>query len=164
MIHPIIEHKIVNSIEDLMIPADNVAHVFANNTLSHGMLVLSTVNYSMIPVLSSDSKLIGLINMPLMIKAITTIEAIEVEKLDQILIEEVMIEPPVFITVDTSFERILSLLVDHNFLSVLGEEGIFLGIVTRRNLLTHVNRFVHSISDNEDLKQLILEIARYENK
>lgn len=57
MIHPKIEALVANKMLDFMIPADNVANVIDQHTLSTGLLILTQSNYTMIPVLSAESKL-----------------------------------------------------------------------------------------------------------
>ncbi|MGX7104011.1 cyclic-di-AMP-binding protein CbpB [Globicatella sanguinis] len=163
MINPLLEKQIVDPIEKLLIPADNVAHVLDTNTLSHGMLILSTVKYSMIPVLSTKSKLMGLINMPMMINAVTTVEAIEIEKMDQILIRDVMEKDPVTIVEGEPFEKILHHLVDQNFICMIDHEGNFKGIITRRELLKRINHFLHEISIPEKSKELLVKLTLSEN-
>ncbi|MBD3948678.1 CBS domain-containing protein [Tuanshanicoccus lijuaniae] len=160
MINKIIEKSIVSSISDLMIPADNVAHVLSNNTLSHGLLVLSTVKYSLIPVLSPQLKLMGLLNMSVIIKAITTIDAIEVSKLDEITIESVMMKPPVVLDEQVSFEKVLHYLVDYNFLCVVDKDQNFKGIITRRAVLKRLNKFIHQLSTTDALRHLLVQVAK----
>jgi CBS-domain-containing membrane protein len=66
---------------DLMIHGENVANVHCSNNLNHAFLVLSQVKYSVIPVLDSKSRIKGLISIPMIIKAITEIDAIRYDKM-----------------------------------------------------------------------------------
>ena len=84
MIHPKIEALVASKMLDFMIPADNVANVIDQHTLSTGLLILTQSNYTMIPVLSAESKLMGVISMSMIIKAVMTVDAIEMERLDEI--------------------------------------------------------------------------------
>ena len=77
MIHPKIEALVASKMLDFMIPADNVANVIDQHTLSTGLLILTQSNYTMIPVLSAESKLMGVISMSMIIKAVMTVDAIE---------------------------------------------------------------------------------------
>ena len=76
MIHPKIEALVASKMLDFMIPADNVANVIDQHTLSTGLLILTQSNYTMIPVLSAESKLMGVISMSMIIKAVMTVDAI----------------------------------------------------------------------------------------
>ena len=77
MIHPKIEALVASKMLDFMIPADNVANVIDQHTLSTGLLILTQSNYTMIPVLSAESKLMGVISMSMITKAVMPVDAIE---------------------------------------------------------------------------------------
>ena len=95
MIHPKIEALVASKMLDFMIPADNVANVIDQHTLSTGLLILTQSNYTMIPVLSAESKLMGVISMSMIIKAVMTVDAIEMERLDELKVRDVMLSQPV---------------------------------------------------------------------
>lgn len=121
--------------EKLMIPLERVAHVQSKNNLEHALLVLTKSGYSAIPVLDYHDKLHGLISTPLIMEAILGIERIEFEKLQSILVEEVMNKEIPRVTTNSSLNQYLKLLVDHPFLCIENEAGFFEGIVTRRVVL-----------------------------
>lgn len=150
MIHPTIESFICSDVEQLMIPADDVASVISSHTLNHGLLVLSQVKYSMIPVLSPKSQLVGLISMPLIINAAVTLNSIDIERLDQLNIADVMRTDMKLIGLDTPFEFIFRELIDHNFVCVVDPDqgDKFIGLITRREILKRLNHFVHKVSNN----------------
>lgn len=121
--------------EKLMISLERVAHVQSKNNLEHALLVLTKSGYSAIPVLDYHDKLYGLISTPLIMEAILGIERIEFEKLQSILVEEVMNKEIPRVTTNSSLNQYLKLLVDHPFLCIENEAGFFEGIVTRRVVL-----------------------------
>lgn len=121
--------------EKLMIPLERVAHVQSKNNLEHALLVLTKSGYSSIPVLDYHDKLYGLISTPLIMEAILGLERIEFEKLQSILVEEVMNKEIPRVTTNSSLNQYLKLLVDHPFLCIENEAGFFEGIVTRRVVL-----------------------------
>lgn len=130
---------------ELMINSENVANVHCSNNLNHAFLVLSKVSYSVIPVLDSKSRIKGLISMPMIINAITELDAIRYDKLEKITVEKVMDSNVPIIRPRTDLEDILNKLIDYNFLCVTKEDGTFVGIITRKEILTRVNYLVHGI-------------------
>lgn len=160
MIHPTIENFICADVEQLMIPADDVASLISTHTLNHGLLVLSQVKYAMIPVLSPKSQLVGLISMPLIINAAVTLNSIDIEQLDQLKIADVMRTDLTMITLETPFEFILRELIDHNFVCVVDSDrgNEFIGLITRREILKRLNHFVHKISMNSKITEEIEEL------
>lgn len=160
MIHPTIESFICSDVSSLMIPADDVASVISTHTLSHGLLVLSQVKYSMIPVLSPKSQLVGLISMPLIINAAVTIDSIDIERLDTLKISDVMRTDVKMLPLDTPFELILRDLIDHNFICVIDpwQNNEFLGLITRREILKRLNHLVHKLSTDSTIIEQIEQL------
>lgn len=151
MIHPIIEKFIASDLGNLMIKAEDVASLISNHTLAHGLLVLSKVKYSVIPVLSPKSQLVGLISMPLIINEAMTIDSIELSLLDQLKIGDVMDSNPKTVTLETELEVIFHLLIDRNFVCVVDskENNRFIGLITRKEMMKRLNYFMHIVSNDQ---------------
>ncbi|WP_019242481.1 MULTISPECIES: cyclic-di-AMP-binding protein CbpB [Bacillus] len=124
-----------SSIERFVIPAERVAHVQIANNLEHGLLVLTKSGYTAIPVLDPHFKLYGLISSPMILDAILGLERIEFEKLEELKVSDVMNDELPRLKLEDNVEKGLALLIDHPFICVENEEGIFEGILTRRALL-----------------------------
>ncbi|MCP3741813.1 cyclic-di-AMP-binding protein CbpB [Rossellomorea sp. BNER] len=132
------------SISEFIIPSEKVAHVQVGNNLEHALLLLTKSGYSSIPVLDSEFRLKGLISSPMITDSILGLERIEFEQLDDKKVEEVMNTDIPTISLETKFEKGLGLLVDHPFLCVVNEESNFEGILTRRELLKLLNKYVRT--------------------
>src|SRR5690625_3032337 len=78
------------TVGDLMIPSEKVAHVQFNNPLEHALLVLIKSGYSAVPVLDTSFKLVGTIGKTVILNHILGLERIEVEKLSDIEVHEIM--------------------------------------------------------------------------
>ncbi|AZP05518.1 cyclic-di-AMP-binding protein CbpB [Jeotgalibaca ciconiae] len=137
--------------KELIIPSENVANLNCNNNLYHALLVLSQVKYSSIPVLDNESRIRGLISMPMIIKAIMSIDSIHFEEMEKITVKEVMNKNVPIIYTSSELEEILNKLIDHNFLCVIDEQGYFIGIITRKEMLSRVNHLVHEMHNQYDL-------------
>lgn len=133
-------------INNFMIESEKVAHVQIGNNLEHALLVLTKSGYSAIPVLDARFKLHGLISSSGITESILGLERIEFEKLSEIKVESVMMTEIPSLHIEDQFEKALGLLVDHPFLCVEDEEGLFAGIFTRRMLLKKLNEHVHKLN------------------
>ena len=127
------------SIRNLMIASERVAHVQVGNSLEHALLVLTKSGYTAIPVLDPHYKLHGLISTPIIMESILGLERIEYEKLEQKRVEEVMNKKIPHLKIDASIPDSIELLVDHPFLCVENDEGLFEGILTRRAVMQLLN-------------------------
>ena len=155
MIHPKIEALVASKMLDFMIPADNVANVIDQHTLSTGLLILTQSNYTMIPVLSAESKLMGVISMSMIIKAVMTVDAIEMERLDELKVRDVMLSQAVRVQANCHLADVLNYLIDQNFVCVVDEDNRFLGIITRKNVMQRLTHLLHLTSNPGEVARFI---------
>lgn len=127
-----------SSVKDLMISSERVAHVQVANNLEHALLVLTKSGYTAIPVLDPMYKLHGLISTPVIMESILGLERIEFDNLANKKVSEVMIRDIPRLHVDDSLKKGLQLLIDHPFICIENDKGVFEGILTRRALLKNV--------------------------
>lgn len=138
------EKMLLNDVNTLIKPVDELAVIAANHTLDHALLLMTKNKYTLVPVIDKDSKLQGLISMALIIEAIMDIEDVYFDKLGDIRVREVMATDYPVVTEDYDLEHVLRLLVNHAFVSVVDEQGILLGIITRQEILRGTNRILHN--------------------
>jgi predicted transcriptional regulator len=130
------------SIRDVMIPSERVAHVQVGNSLEHALLVLTKSGYTAIPVLDPHYRLMGLISTPIVMDSILGLERIEFEQLEKKRVEEAMNSKVPRINIHSTLKSSLDLLVDHPFLCIEDDSGIFEGILTRRTVLLKLTKQV----------------------
>ncbi|EUJ33480.1 hypothetical protein MFLO_03018 [Listeria floridensis FSL S10-1187] len=135
---------IKDQLKESMISAEKVAHVQLGNNLEHALLVLTKCGYSVIPVLDYNFKLYGLISAAMISESILGLERIEYERLETLKVEDVMQTDFPYVKENFDAERVVGMLVNSPFVSVINEEREFQGIITRRIILKQVNRFIHS--------------------
>ena len=123
------------NIRNLMIASERVAHVQVGNSLEHALLVLTKSGYTAIPVLDPHYRLHGLISTSIIMESILGLERIVYEKLEQKKVEEVMNKKIPHLKINASILDSIKLLVDHPFLCVENDEGLFEGILTRRAVM-----------------------------
>ena len=136
------------SIKDLMIPSERVAHVQLGNSLEHALLVLTKSGYTAIPVLDPHYRLFGLISTPIIMDSILGLERIEFEMLEKKRVEEAMNKKIPRVGINSTLQSSLDLLIDHPFLCIEDESGIFEGILTRRTVLLQLSKQVRKHNKN----------------
>lgn len=151
------EDMLLNGLDSLVKPANEVAVVGANNTLDHALLLMTSNRYSVVPVIDNKSRMKGLISMPLIIEAIMDIEDVQFDKLGDILVEEIMDTDFPVVTEDFELEDVLRTLIHHAFISVIDEDGVLIGIITRQEILTGTNRIVHNFENEYDVRDKTTE-------
>lgn len=155
MISPAIEQLMMEHEETMMIPAENVANVMKEHPLEHALLLLSQAGYSMIPVLDKEDHFVGLLSLNDIVKKMLGIDGIDTSNLEELSVADVMKTDVAVMRPDAELEDILHLLVDASFLPVLDHNGVFCGIVTRREILKAVNYTFHAFQRKNPETQLI---------
>lgn len=152
MISKRMEKMLIEDMDLLIKPANEVAVVGTSNPLDHALLLMTTNKYSVVPVIDEKSKIKGLISMPIIIEAIMDIEDVRFDKLGDIKVEEIMDTDFPVVTMDFELEDILRMLVHTAFISVVDDEGVLIGIITRQEILPGTNRIVHNFERVYDVK------------
>lgn len=138
------EKMLLNDLDTLIKPADELAVIYADHTLDHALLLMTRNKYSLVPVIDEKSVLQGLISLAIIMDAIIDIEDVDFDKLADIRVKEVMETDFPAVTVDYELENVLRKLVNNAFVSVVDDDGILLGIITRQEILRGTNRILHN--------------------
>lgn len=136
-------------IEEFIISSEKVAHVQMGNSAEHALLVLTKTGYSAIPVLDSKYRFRGLINAQRITDAILGMDHIEYERLGEIRVEDIMLTDFPLIDVHERFQKALDLVIDQNFLCVVDEDNMFMGILTRRVVLKQLKKQIYQMKKEE---------------
>lgn len=162
MIGPVVRELLLENQDTFLIPAENVANVLYQHPLSHGLLVLSKVGYSKIPVLDKNDRFVGLISLSDVVNKMLDLQNISMEPLEGLTVADVMEVGVTTVDENWELEDVLHLLVNSPFLPVVTKEKVFKGIITRKELLKAVNFMVHELerrniltSKTEGLKETI---------
>jgi predicted transcriptional regulator len=121
----------------LIMPAQNVACVEDKNSAEHALLVLIKTRYSAIPVLSGRNRVVGTISKTIILDAILGLERIEVERLADLQVGNLMNTHVPAIQPTDTVRKAVQLSINQPFLCLV-ENDNFAGLVTRRALLAHI--------------------------
>ena len=136
-----VEKILLENQESFLVPAENVATVLYNHPLNHALLVLSKVGYSKIPVLDSEDHLVGLISLSNVVERMMDLTGFSMDNLEGLTAADVMEVNVACIKEDGELED----LVDQAFLPIVNEENVFVGIITRKEILKSVNHLAHEL-------------------
>lgn len=142
-----VNHKdfLFTPIADYIISSEKVAHVQVGNNAEHALLVLTKTGYSSIPVLDAKDRLQGLLSMRTVTDSILGLAHIEYERLPDLKVDEIMKTEITTIRSTERFQRGLDLLIDNPFICVVDEDGVFVGILTRRVMLKEFKKYIYSV-------------------
>lgn len=125
-----------------LLPKVQVAYLKDNFTVRQALEKMRKHGYTAIPVLDEEGKYIGTVSegdfLWHIVESKNTIEETSMKAMELILLSEILTEdknPPVNIT--TSVEALLTKATRQNFVPVIDDNGIFIGIVTRQDIIKY---------------------------
>lgn len=133
-----------------LIPKEQVAVIYDDCSLRQGLEKLHNRGYSAIPVLSRDDRYIGTVSEGDFLWYIVDaqgeaeMEHVPLQNLEKTLIRDVLRldrNPPVYIT--ASMEELLARAIWQNFIPVIDDRDVFIGIVTRQDIIRYF--YTHSL-------------------
>ncbi len=121
-----------------LIPKSHVAHLVEGSSFRQGMEKLHRHGYTAIPVVSREGKYLGSIGEGDFLWNIMSMGSIEPRDLEQARIDDIISDrtPPVRVT--ATIDDLQDRLLDQNFVPVVDDRDMFMGIVTRRSVLSYL--------------------------
>ena len=127
-----------------MVSSQSVATVNVDNPLNHAFLVLTADRFSKIVVVDNDNRYRGQLSLAMINEKITSTDNIDLSLLDKLTVADAMEEDEAVTNDPDNFEYNYRLLMDRSFIPVVGSNGEFCGIVTRRKLMDALNYVMHT--------------------
>lgn len=139
--------------EDYLVPAEDLALVMSNHKVSHVVLLLTSNGYSRIPVMSPDKHYMGTISMS-DILSYQSQQGLSDQEMAELEIEQMLDNHIEVLSDQADLTEIFHQVVDYPFLPVVDSAGIFLGIITRKQVLKSVNSLLHNFTQEYDINAL----------
>lgn len=131
------------NISFFLLPKKEVAYLYNTYTIRQGLEKLKYYGYTAIPVLSEENKYLGTISEGDLLWTIADFKKDDFSKktsreLEHMYISDVECrwEYPC-VTIDTSMEDLMQKTMNQNFVPVVDDRGIFIGIITRRDVIQY---------------------------
>ena len=122
----------------LLKPKSQVAYLVEGSSFRQGMEKLHRHGYTAIPVISKDGRYRGCISEGDFLWNIMSMGSLETHDLEQARIDDIISQdrmPPVRITANV--EALLTRALEQNFVPVVDDRDMFMGIITRRSILSY---------------------------
>ena len=148
MISAAIQRVLAEKSGSFLIPASKIAIVEEDNPLYHAFLILTKVKYAKIPVLNKKGQITGLLSLAMITDKMLDLDGISVKPLNKYKVKDVMETDFVSINfTEKDIETQLPQVVD-NFLPVVDAQGVFHGMITRREWFKAFNYLAHTFDDH----------------
>ncbi|HBL84893.1 MAG: hypothetical protein A2Y17_06645 [Clostridiales bacterium GWF2_38_85] len=120
-------------------PKDNIAYIYSDFTLRQTLEKMEHNKYSAVPIIDRDGRYAGTItegDILWTIKNELSLSIKKAEKVPIMSIERKMDNLPV--RIDTGMEELITMATNQNFVPVVDDRGVFIGIVTRKDIIKYI--------------------------
>ena len=124
-----------------LIPKSQVAHAFSTNSIRQVIEKLDYHHYTMIPVIDKEGKYVYSISDGDLFWYFRNHSEVEREDAEKISISEVPKRREIkAVKYDASMEDLFTLAINQNFVPVIDDKGVFIGIITRRSIIEYLSK------------------------
>lgn len=138
-------------------PKSNVAYIYDDYTLRQALEKMEFHRYSAIPIINRAGEYVGTLTEGDLLWAIKNQYSLNIREAENFPITRVqrrMDNEPV--TANTSMEDLISVALNQNFVPVIDDRGVFIGIVTRKEIMRYFQELVRPRVERAIRKEMAL--------
>lgn len=128
---------ITMNIAFFLTPKSQVAYIREGSSIRQGLEKMQRHGYTCLPVISKDGRFLGCINEGDFLWNILSMGSVTTKDMERARIDDIISDRYTPVRVTTTMEELLRHATEQNFVPVVDDRDIFMGIVTRRALLTY---------------------------
>lgn len=119
-------------------PKSDIAYIYDNSTLRQALEKMKYYHYTAIPILDQEGKYMGTLSEGDLLWAVFENTAFETSDQEKFFVKDIIqgkYHDPV--NINAKLEDLLLIAVNQNFVPVTDDRGLFIGIVTRKDILQY---------------------------
>ncbi|MGJ7923055.1 CBS domain-containing protein [Neobacillus sp. LXY-4] len=121
-----------------IIPKKEVAFIKFESTMRQALEKMEHHKYTAVPLLSEDGKYVGTITEGDLLWKFKNTPGLSLENAHQIKLKDIpLLRNNEAIRIDAEIEDIIERAMEQNFVPVVDDGGVFIGIVTRREIIKY---------------------------
>jgi CBS-domain-containing membrane protein len=132
-------------IASFLLPKDKVAFITSSSSMREALELLEHHYYTALPIVDSEGKYVGTLSEGDLLWKLKNTPGLNFENMHEVPINE--IEKHIHnesVSINAQMEDMLSLAADQNFVPVLDDESIFIGIIRRKDIIEY---YIRNITD-----------------
>ena len=124
----------------LLTPKDKVAYIDSDMTIRQGLEKLRAHGYSAIPVINKDGTYYGVVSEGDFLWNIMNDNVITVEELENTKVKNILRKEIPSCKIDVSYQTLLNMVTNYNFVPIVDDRNILMGIITRKSILDNLKK------------------------
>jgi len=122
-------------------PKNNVAYIEQKNTLRQALEHMDNSGFSAVPIIDEKGCYINTITEGDLLRYIKTNSFLDLKKAEKVLLVDVPVKKDIKpVNIDRSINEVMLLVINQNFVPVIDDEGRFIGIITRKSMMTYFQK------------------------
>lgn len=123
-----------------LIPKEKVAYIEEDATLRQAMEKMEHHRYTAVPILDKKGKYVGVLREGDILWYIKNLDLFNQSISEKIMVSDLpRIKDHQAVNIDASLESLITFSIEQNFIPVTDDRKTFIGIVTRKAIITHLN-------------------------
>ncbi len=137
-----------------LIPKTEVKYVYSDATLRQVMERWDLDRFAAIPMLNKQGIYLGTISEGDLLRAFKNDHELNLQKAEKVMIFDVPRDRNIMaVRADSKMEDLVDLALQQNFVPVVDDEGVFIGIITRKSIIQYLYDQVNSLKAQVEEKQ-----------
>jgi CBS-domain-containing membrane protein len=132
-------------IASFLLPKEEVAFITSSSTMLEALEQLENHYYTALPIVDNEGKYIGTLSEGDLLWKLKNTPELDFNNLQQVPVRE--IEKHIHnesVSINAQMDDMLALAADQNFVPVVDDAGIFIGIIRRKDIIEY---YMRSITD-----------------
>jgi len=128
-------------ISSFLLPKDQVAYITNSMSMLEALEQLERHHYTAIPIIDHEEKYVGTLSEGDLLWKLKNTANLTFDNISEVLISE--IQKHVHnesVMIHAEMEDMLTLAADQNFVPVIDEDGVFVGIIRRKDIIEYYTR------------------------
>lgn len=142
----------------LLVPKKDVVWLPVKCTMRQALEKMEYHRYSAVPLIDNEGKYVGTVTEGDLLWKLKNTPGLTFQGTEKIKLEDLpegrRVEP---VRIEAKVQDLLCLAIEQNFVPVTDDEGVFIGIVRRREIIEYC---VQSLFDKEELRQNLFSSSR----
>ena len=123
----------------LLTPKDKVSFVELDMTVRQGLEKMRAHGFSAIPVLKKNGTYYGVVSEGDFLWDILDDNVVTVQELENKKIKDIIRKKVPSCKIDVSYDELLKLITNYNFVPIVDDRNVLMGIITRKSILDSLN-------------------------
>ncbi|MGN7761916.1 CBS domain-containing protein [Paenibacillus sp. 22594] len=128
-------------ISAFLLPKDQVSYITSSITMLEALVQLENHYYSAIPIIDEEGKYVGTLSEGDLLWKLKDTAGLSFENMREVTVSDIQRHVHnESVEIRAQMEDMLTLAADQNFVPVVDDKGIFLGIIRRKDIIEYYTR------------------------